>query len=403
MASIRKRSWTTARGEHRESWQVDFVDQQGKRRHKQFARKKDADAALVTARGQVAAGTFTPELSSATLGEAIEAWLARAQAEGLEAGTVQQYRQLAAHVRALMPENLKLAKLTTARAEQFRDDLLKAHSRPMARKILGALKSVLKDARRRGLVAQNIAAETMIGTNGRHKKRLEVGVDVPTPAEIRAMLEAADAKGKAMVALAALAGLRASEIRALRWVDVQLGAHPTVTVAQRADRQSRIGSPKSASSRRTVPLSETAAPALKEWKLAQPPRTIKENGEEKRVPRGLVFGTASDRPDMLGNLQRRVLSPLEERAGIVAPVLDDNGSPVLDDAGKPVLAAKYSWHSLRHYAISSWLASGIDLKTAQHWAGHATLALTLDTYGHMIPRHDDHQRIAVAERALLGG
>jgi hypothetical protein len=30
------------------------------------------------------------------------------------------------------------------------------------------------------------------------------------------------------------------------------------------------------------------------------------------------------------------------------------------------------------------------------------LTLTLDTYGHMIPRPDDHQRIAAAEQALLG-
>jgi integrase len=62
---------------------------------------------------------------------------------------------------------------------------------------------------------------------------------------------------------------------------------------------------------------------------------------------------------------------------------------------------RYGWHSLRHYAVSTWLASGIDLKTAQSWAGHATLALTLDTYGHLIPRTDDHARIAAAE-ALLG-
>jgi integrase len=380
MASIRKRAWNTARGEHRESWQVDFVDQQGKRRHKQFARKKDADAFLVTARGQVAAGTFTPESTSATLGEAIDGWLTRAQAEGLEAGTVQQYRQLAAHVRALLPAALKLAKLSTARVEQFRDDLLKAHSRPMARKILGGLKSVLKDARRRGLVAQNVAAETVIGANGRHKKRLEVGVDVPTPAEVRTMLEAADPKGRAMVALAALGGLRASELRALRWPDLQLGAEPTVTVAQRADRWARVGSPKSATSRRTVPLGETAAKALKEWKLAQPPRTTKENGEEKRIPRVLVFGTASDKPDMLGNLQRRLLTPLCAAAGV----------------------PRYSWHSLRHYAVSAWLASGIDPKTVQHWAGHSTLTLTIDLYGHTIPRPDDHQRIAAAERALVG-
>jgi integrase len=368
MASIRKRAWTTAKGEPRESWQVDFVDQQGKRRHKQFRRRKDADAFMVTARGQVAAGTFTPESISTTLGEAIDGWLARAQAEGLEAGTVQQYRQLAAHVRALLPAGLKLAKLSTARVEQFRDDLLKAHSRPMARKILGGLKSVLKDARRRGLVAQNVAAETVIGANGRHKERLRVGVDVPTPGEVRAMLEAANGKSKAMVVLAALAGIRASELRALRWSDVQLGDHPAVTVAQRADRWSAIGSPKSATSRRTVPLGETAVRALKEWRLAQP------HG------RALCFGTSADKPDMLGNLQRRLLTPLCAAAGV----------------------PRYSWHSLRHYAVSMWLASGIDPKTVQHWAGHSTLMLTLDTYGHMIPRPDDHQRIAAAEAALLG-
>ena len=75
-------------------------------------------------------------------------------------------------------------------------------------------------------------------------------------------------------------------------------------MAQRADARSRIGSPKSATSRRTVPLGETAARALKEWRLAQPPG------------RALVFGTAADRPDALGNLTRRLLRPLEALAGI---------------------------------------------------------------------------------------
>ena len=92
-----------------------------------------------------------------------------------------------------------------------------------------------------------------------------------------------------------------------------------------------------------------------------------------------MFGTSRDRPDMLGNLTRRLLAPLEAQVG----------------------TPDYGWHSLRHYAISSWLASGVDLKTAQYWAGHATLALTMDTYAHLIPRQDDHARIAVAE-ALLG-
>jgi integrase len=92
-----------------------------------------------------------------------------------------------------------------------------------------------------------------------------------------------------------------------------------------------------------------------------------------------------------------VLEPAWISAGVAAP------TDKLDKNGKPILRPKYlGLHALRHYAVSSWLAAGIDLKTCQHWAGHATLALSLDTYGHLIPRRDDHQRIADAERGLFG-
>jgi len=367
MASIRKRSWTTPTGEAREAWQVDFVDQQGKRRHRQFRRRKDADAFMVSARAQVQVGTYTPDSTSVTIGEAIGLWIERAVAEGLEHGTREQYRQHRDHVLAVIDAKTKLSRLTQARCEQLRDDLLKRHSRAMARKLLTSFKSVIRDARRRGLIAQNVAGDTSIGASGRHRKRLEVGVDVPTPGEVKALIDAAGLKARAMVCLAALAGLRASEIRALRWSNLDLGARPAVTISERADYRAVVGSPKSASSRRMVPLGETTARALKAWRLAQPPG------------RALVFGTSTDRPDMLSNLQRRLLTPLEAQAGV----------------------RRYSWHAFRHYAISSWLASGIDPKTAQQWAGHSTLTQTLNTYGHAIPRHDEHERLAAAERILL--
>jgi hypothetical protein len=114
----------------------------------------------------------------------------------------------------------------------------------------------------------------------------------------------------------------------------------------------------------------------------------------------------------LGNLHRRLLSLLQVAAGIAEPVLDPDGKPVLAPVlrgGRPVLVdgkpqmrvkmqAKYSWHAL----ALRWLASRIDLKTVQDRAGHATLALTIDRHGHLIPRVDDHARIAAAEAALLG-
>ena len=42
--SVRKREWTTRKGERREAWIVDYVDQQGDRHIQTFERKKDADA-----------------------------------------------------------------------------------------------------------------------------------------------------------------------------------------------------------------------------------------------------------------------------------------------------------------------------------------------------------------------
>ena len=109
---------------------------------------------------------------------------------------------------------------------------------------------------RRGLVAQNVAAGTTIDRDKRRRRRLEVGVDVPTPVEVRALLEAADQGRGRPGSLAALAGLRASEIRGLPWSDVDLGLRPAVTIAQRADQRAHDRPPKSREGRRTVPLGE---------------------------------------------------------------------------------------------------------------------------------------------------
>jgi len=394
MATIRKRRWCSPSGEMREAWQVDFVDQAGKRRHKQFDKKKDADDWLVKARNQVREGTFTPESTSKTIKEAADLWIERARAEGLERSTVDQYKRSVAIILALLDPGTRLARLTTPRVEQLRDDLVRNHSRAMAQKALKHFKGVIADARRRGLIASNPAAETTIGTAKRHKARLTAGVDIPTPVEIKALVDAATGKVLALVCLAAFAGLRASEIRGLRWADLDLGSKPAVTVSQRADKWAQIGSPKSAAARRTIPLGEPSAPALRAWKLAQPPITYREDGEKRQGPATLVFGTSRDKPDTLPNIRNRLVAPVMIGAGIAAPALDD--------AGKPVMRPKYGLHRLRHYAVSSWLAAGLDLKLCQRWAGHADLSTTINLYGHFIPRRDDHEMIAAVGRGLFG-
>ena len=128
MASIRKR--TLPSGLNR--WQVDFYDQRGKRRGKLFERKKDADAFLVKARAQVAAGTYMHDSDSPTVAEIAQGWLDHCAARR-DAGRRMEkatYRDYADKVRLHLNDaevgigTLKLSRLTRKEVNAFRDRLL---------------------------------------------------------------------------------------------------------------------------------------------------------------------------------------------------------------------------------------------------------------------------------------
>jgi integrase len=68
--SIRKRTWTTPKGEEKTAWVVDYVDAKGKRRLKTFAKKKDADQFAATAKVEVREGVHVADSASATVKQA---------------------------------------------------------------------------------------------------------------------------------------------------------------------------------------------------------------------------------------------------------------------------------------------------------------------------------------------
>ena len=367
--SVRKRKWVTRLGEAKEAWIVDYTDQQGDRHIRTFARKKDADDYRATVKVDVRAGTHTAPSKSVTVAVAADRWLNRVEAEGRERGTLAQYRQhVSLHIAPRIGK-MKLASLTPTKVETFRDDLVANLSRPMARKVLVSFKSLLRAAK-----YAHVAADVSVGRNKRSERKLEVGSDIPTPAEVRRLVDAAkdDARLRALVLTAALCGLRASELRGLRWADIDLKAGE-VHVRQRADRYNNIGAPKSASSTRTIPLAPEVEAALKVWKLACPKGEL-----------DLVFPT---RPGAI-MYHRSMLDSL-------APVMVAAG--VVNKAGKP----KYGLHALRHF-FASWCINPIKkggrelpAKVVQAWLGHSKIAMTMDTYGHLFPDADELGRGAI--------
>jgi len=190
-------------------------------------------------------------------------------------------------------------------------------------------------------------------------------------------------------------GLRISELRGLRWDDLDF-KRSELHVRQRADRYNAIGKPKSVAGERVIPLPPTPVSTLRKWRLACP------NGEL-----GLAFPAADGSVESYVNITRHALNPTLLAAGITSPVLDEHGKSAKNDDGKPIIAAKYGWHSLRHF-YASWCINrkvdgGLELppKMVQQRMGHASIAITMDVYGHLFPSGDDGAELAAAESALL--
>jgi integrase len=378
--SVRKRQWTTRRGEQKEAWVVDYIDQKGERHIQTFARKKGADEFQATVKVDVRQGIHTPHAKSLTVAEAARDWLAYVAAEGRERSTLQSYEaHVSLHINPRLGQE-KLARLTTPRVHAFRDDLVAKLSRPLAKKVLTSLKSLLKDAQRRGNVAQNVALAVTIAKDKRDQRKLKVGVDIPTPDEIKRVVHAANGRVRPFLITAVFTGLRSSELRGLRWQDVDL-AKGMLHVRQRADRYCQIGKPKTAASHRAVPLGPMVVNTLKEWRLACP-----------RGELDLVFPNTVGKPWDRNDLTAHYVWPVMIRAGVV------------NARGK----AKYpGLHALRHF-YASWLINrtkdgGLELpiKTVQQRLGHSSIMMTSDVYGHLFPSTDHGSEMAEAEKLLL--
>lgn len=390
MATVRRRFWATRTGEKREAWRVRYVDQHGVTRTRQFDRKRDADAFRIRAEGEVVAGVHTADRASVTVNKAADLWLATAEANGCDRSTLKTYGEMArVHIVPLIGDE-KLSRLTAPKVVGFRDALLETRSHAMAAKAIRHLSMILGEAVERGLVAQNVARGIKVKRPRQDglRQRLAKRAEIPPKDHLKALIAAADRAANqdpalpVMVRLTMLAGPRQSEIRALAWPNIDLGAGE-VTIAQRADRWNAIGPPKSAAGTRTIPIGPTLVALLKAWKLRCPPNDL-----------GLVFPSRTMSPIKQHAMNEKML-----RLQIAAGIAVDSGKKI--EAGDAIWKSRYGWHDLRHHAASAWIAQGVDLKRLQVWIGHENIQLTLDTYGHLIKDAKKDAELASGSEAAL--
>jgi integrase len=381
--AVRKRTWTTSKGEQKEAWIFEHAID-GRRHIETFALQKEAKKRQAEVTVDIGKGLHVKP-NKVTVAEAGELWIKDA-AERLERATVESYRQhLDQHIKPFIG-SLKLSQLSVPGVRGFMDKL-RAEGRtvPMVKRVVGDLGSILADAQERGLVAQNVVRSLSHRRKGkqterRQKSKLKVGVDIPSPQEIGAIIAKLSGRWRPLILTAIFTGLRASELRGLVWQDVDL-KKGIVHVRQRADCFNQIGKPKSASGERSVPLPPIVANVLREWKLACP-----------KSEAGFVFPTGAGGIEYRANIVQRGLAPVQIAAGVVTK------------DGR----AKYTGlHSLRHF-YASWCINrredgglGLPIKIVQHRLGHASITMTSDRYGHLFPSGDDGAELAAAEAALF--
>jgi integrase len=410
--AVRKRVWGEGASQ-RQAWVVDYFDGAGKRRLRTFKRKIDADSFAAKTYVDKRAGTHVSDSASITVQEAGKLWKEAAENENLERSTVDQYKQhLRLHIEPFLG-GIKLTQLTLARVSQFETELGKAGRSPaMRRAILCSLGALIGNAQLLGKVGHNVVADRRHAhkpgkkteKNGRHKRRLKVGVDIPTPNEAKALLAAAKGRWRPFLMTAVFAGMRASELRGLHWEDVDL-TKGVLNVCRRADRYGKIGSPKSKAGTRTIPLPPKVISELRAWKLICP--KLQDKHGHGRL--SLVFPNGNGHVENLTNILTRGLQPTMIAAKLTVPKLDPRGLPMRDEDGQPILKAKYTgMHALRHF-FTSWCINrkvdgGLELpaKVVQERLGHESIIMTMDRYGHLFPRGDDSAELAAAEAQLLG-
>jgi integrase len=242
------------------------------------------------------------------------------------------------------------------------------------RNVHNILHRALKDAARWGYLVRNVAdvADPPKGKSAQMR--------VWSPDQLRAFLEhVREDDLYAAWLLIATTGMRRGELAGLRWVDVDLDAgrlsvrQPRVVVANTP----QASEPKSARGRRSLALDPVTVAALRRHRARQLEHKLAVGARYQES--GLVFTW----PDGSPIHPRRFSRWFERHSG---------------RAGLP----RIRLHDLRHSYASAALAAGVPAKVVSERLGHATIAVTMDVYSHVLPGLDREAADTVA-RLILGG
>ena len=284
--------------------------------------------------------------------EYLDRWLESAVKPRVRAKT---YREYKATLHRYVRPKLGARRLTSLRPQDVQDLYTDLQAKGKSARLTHVLlKGALKQA-----VAWQMLAKNPADYVTPPKREAPRKMHAMTQDEVERFLAAVDSSRWApFLHLLVGTGLRPSEALALRWRDVDLAAG-TLTVRRsvqwdKEKKQHVYNEPKTRSSRRTIPL-----PYGLTRILAEHMESAAGNG-----PGDLVFTTRSGKPGGHRTIVQEAFKPALRRAG-------------LDEAIR--------LYDLRHTHATLLLLVGVHPKVVSERLGHASVAITLDVYSHVMP------------------
>jgi integrase len=294
---------------------------------------------------------------SDTFGAFLDEWLA-AKKLSVEESTMGSYRRLVEnHLRPAFGKKM----LTTVTA----DDVQRFYNGLKVKRVtLQNIHVVLGMVFKLAVKRKKLAGSPMAGVE--LPKRQDDGESqAMTPEQVSAFLAAAsDSRFAALFSLAFHLGFRPGELLALKWQDFDADAK-TLRVSRnivfRRHGDWYLKAPKTARSKRELPLTDNLIDALRSERRAQLETRMKAGKAWK--DHGFIFTDTFGEPYPPNDLWRECRR-------------------ILDACG---FEGKFSPKTGRHTMASLLLAKGVNVKAVSERLGHTKITTTLAAYAHVLP------------------
>ncbi len=309
-----------------------------------------------------------PAPTPITLNEAAELWLTAATSgvvrthsgDAYKPSAIRAYRQALLHRVLPALGSKRLSTINRTMLQDLADEMAaEGLSASSIRNTILPLRAIYRRALNREEVATDPTRKLSLPAVRTVRDRIAI------PTEATALLDALPLSERALWATALYAGLRMGELQALDWEHLDLDEN-LIRVDRSWDRSAGYIEPKSRSGKRRVPITKTLRQHLLNHRLQQG------NGG-----RGLVFtNQRGDKPFNPSTTNQRAKTAWANAR--LTPI---------------------NLHECRHSYAAYMIAAGINTKALSTYMGHASITITLDRYGHLLPGNE-HQAAGMLEHWL---